>query len=660
MHRFGPAVQHIFTSSACKQSSFVAATQTSRKLHRVCPSLFAEVQPFLSSAVHIGVAGLPLTPVLATPSMEYRVLPTKRRGLALRDSVSNGSPDHAADESWNSLVRNGGGGEALQETDWLKMQTAKAYIDSAKYAHQMQLRSSLPVDSDASLSDLERDSLADLDLFSEGSAALLAGADNRLTFLGTGCAVPSKYRNVSGILLQLAATDSSMLLDAGEGTWAQLLRVGLSRPDQFGISSSSFDNESGLDEFNHDLEALVSLRIAQQLKVVWISHPHADHHLGLLTVIAERKRLIKGQSSPSFAPLVVVAPPSVLLFLEENALLDGELAGAFLPLSTRQLDPQDLCDTSDLYWPEETNGMAAPSDAGETKAWPYRHRRVAESCRAQMASSLSQTQAVFASMGLRSVLNVQVTHCRQSFGLVLEGGTGVGDAAIFKLVYSGDTRPCNLLTEHGRGATILIHEATFEDDKLHEAVAKRHSTLGEALDVGAAMGAHRVVLTHFSQRYPSMPQIESASTHLDADLQIQPQQQYQRKVSRRGGVNSCNFIVAFDFMHVSFRDLLWAPTVTDVLERVFPPVAIDADEINDVELDEEREVSAGVDTKQKQQSGKKGGREKPPSVTRDCTCCDRNVSDEGSAHIAQMAMECSVHVARAGKRKAEQLNKPPL
>lgn len=50
--------------------------------------------------------------------------------------------------------------------------------------------------------------------------------------------------------------------------------------------------------------------------------------------------------------------------------------------------------------------------------------------------------------------------------------------------YSGDSRPSARLVEAGRDATLLIHEATFEDDMMSEAVAKKHSTTGEAIDIG--------------------------------------------------------------------------------------------------------------------------------------------------------------------------------
>jgi ribonuclease Z len=57
----------------------------------------------------------------------------------------------------------------------------------------------------------------------------------------------------------------------------------------------------------------------------------------------------------------------------------------------------------------------------------------------------------------------------------------------------------------GKNATLLIHEATFENDLIEDALEKRHSTTEEAVKVGERMNAHSVLLTHFSQRYPKVP-----------------------------------------------------------------------------------------------------------------------------------------------------------
>jgi ribonuclease Z len=54
----------------------------------------------------------------------------------------------------------------------------------------------------------------------------------------------------------------------------------------------------------------------------------------------------------------------------------------------------------------------------------------------------------------------------------------------FQKRYSGDTRPCDRLIEAGKHATLLIHEATLEDDMKAEAISKKHSTTAEAVEVG--------------------------------------------------------------------------------------------------------------------------------------------------------------------------------
>ena len=88
----------------------------------------------------------------------------------------------------------------------------------------------------------------------------------------------------------------------------------------------------------------------------------------------------------------------------------------------------------------------------------------------------------------------------------------------FKFSYSGDCRPSRNFAKIGKGSTVLLHEATFDDDTKGDAIAKKHSTISEAIGVGVAMGARRVLLTHFSQRYsklPSMNDIDRASLKLE-------------------------------------------------------------------------------------------------------------------------------------------------
>ena len=50
--------------------------------------------------------------------------------------------------------------------------------------------------------------------------------------------------------------------------------------------------------------------------------------------------------------------------------------------------------------------------------------------------------------------------------------------------FSGDTVPSDRLIRAGANATLLIHEASMADDQIKMATVKRHSTFGQAVDVG--------------------------------------------------------------------------------------------------------------------------------------------------------------------------------
>lgn len=115
-----------------------------------------------------------------------------------------------------------------------------------------------------------------------------ARASPRLLFLGTGCAEPSKYRGGSAILLSVPppppplaaahnppAEEKFALLDAGEGCAGALLRA--LGPD-------------------------AARRALRSLRLVLISHHHADHLLGLPGLLAAAAEA--GAPSP---PVVVGA-----------------------------------------------------------------------------------------------------------------------------------------------------------------------------------------------------------------------------------------------------------------------------------------------------------------------------------------------------------------
>lgn len=80
--------------------------------------------------------------------------------------------------------------------------------------------------------------------------------------LGTAAAIPSRFRNVSSTSINIKGC-GNILLDAGEGTFAQLFR-------RFGDATNEY---------------------LANLKILFISHMHADHHIGAIRVLQQRKEV---------------------------------------------------------------------------------------------------------------------------------------------------------------------------------------------------------------------------------------------------------------------------------------------------------------------------------------------------------------------------------
>jgi ribonuclease Z len=114
-----------------------------------------------------------------------------------------------------------------------------------------------------------------------------------------------------------------------------------------------------------------------------------------------------------------------------------------------------------------------------------------------------------------------------------------------------------------KDATLLVHEATFEDELQDEAITKKHSTTAEALEVAAAAGAYRTLLTHFSTRYPRIPVMKPP---------VSVSEEGAAAAEGAGGSDLAalgSVLVAFDFMTVNLADLAWMPRMLPVLDELF-------------------------------------------------------------------------------------------
>ncbi|KAJ2739125.1 hypothetical protein H4R23_000684 [Coemansia sp. Cherry 401B] len=266
--------------------------------------------------------------------------------------------------------------------------------------------------------------------------------------IGTGSSVPSIYRNVSGNVVSVRGY-GGMVLDCGEAT-VSLLRRFLGHPQR---NPHSARIGQSYDEF------------VRTLRLLYISHMHADHHLGAVQLLHDWSRL-----AADSARLTVLAPARFWAWLEDYAGVQDVGLGRL-----------DFVDCGDLRGGSAGAAGAAGAHVARLKA----------------------------GLGLAEVQTCSVVHCPWAYGVSLTHASG------WKLVYSGDTRPCASLVALGRAGgtapTIVLHEATLPDELHADAVAKRHSTVSEAVAMALGMRAENLLLTHFSQRCMVLPRWSAAN-----------------------------------------------------------------------------------------------------------------------------------------------------
>ncbi|KAJ9120156.1 hypothetical protein QFC22_003055 [Naganishia vaughanmartiniae] len=323
-----------------------------------------------------------------------------------------------------------------------------------------------------------------------------------VTPFGTGSAIPSKYRNGFG----------GVLLDAGEGTLGQMRR-------RFGTRGMSEE-------------------IYPNLRIVFISHMHADHHLGLRLVLEDRLRTNPQQT------LYIVAPSYILLHLVENGMRIGDQHG-----KTRFVDIIAYEEWIKNGRPE-INGKHSSTQAS-VEAEPEQmffqpHYRLRRDLNIKAVKAMEQD------LDLTTFLTPEVNHRGKAYGLAMQHKSG------WKITYSGDTMPSQSLIAAGRDSTLLIHEATLEDTQVEMALAKAHSTFGQAIDVGS--------------RYPKLPRIQP----------FDPTSEQTRPV----------IALAFDLMTLRLRSFHKMETYNDAFQALFQEMA----EV-EPESDEEEETQGKNENK---------------------------------------------------------------
>jgi len=268
----------------------------------------------------------------------------------------------------------------------------------------------------------------------------------RITFLGTGGSVPSPHRNPSAIAVRRES--ELFLFDCGEGTQQQMMRA----------------------------------KTGMKITAIFITHFHADHVLGIPGLLQTLS--LQGRTEP----LEIYGPKGVRRFLYH--LLS-------LGYASKNFDVKAI---------ELQHGDVIRRQNYEIRAFKTEHNirsigYVLEE--AMRPGKFNRERAI--ELGLKpGPLFSKLQHGESVFvnGREIRPEDVLGPPRPGrKIVYTGDTRPCESVIQAAENADILIHDGSLAEAEKELAIEYMHSTVTEAAEVAAKANVRKLILTHISARY---------------------------------------------------------------------------------------------------------------------------------------------------------------
>jgi len=277
-----------------------------------------------------------------------------------------------------------------------------------------------------------------------------------ILFLGTGASIPSRDRAMPCIAIR--QTTDIILFDCGEGSQRQLM-----------ISPFSFMKIAG----------------------IFITHMHGDHFLGLPGLLQTMG------ASGRKDPLIVCGPQGIKEGVETVlSVCPGDI--------NYHIDIKELKDRDAVKF----NGFEVSAFQNEHNL-PSLGYVLKED---DIPGKFDKKKAT--ELGIKvgpDFSRIQNGECVRGITPEMVMGSSRHGCSV---VYSGDTIPCERLTEAAKGADVLIHESTFSE--VHEKLAKEHwhSTSTQAASTAKECGCRALMLVHISNRYEDLDMIKDETVEI--------------------------------------------------------------------------------------------------------------------------------------------------
>lgn len=289
-----------------------------------------------------------------------------------------------------------------------------------------------------------------------------------LIFLGTGAGVPSKERNVSAIALTLLQElNATWLFDCGEATQHQILNTTI-KP--------------------------------RKINKIFITHLHGDHIFGLPGLLSSRS--FQGGDEM----LTIYGPKGIKKYIETS--LEVSSSHLTYPLNIIEFTEGLLFEDEKFIVTCKLLTHGIPS---------YGFRIVEKDTPGELLVDKLKALNIKPGPVYRTIKENQITLLPN--GKEINQSDFIGPPRPGRIIcILGDTRSTEKNESFVRNADILVHEATFSDEKRHLAHKFFHSTTIEAATLAKNAHVKKLIMTHISARY----QIEDLDSLKQEALSVFP------------------------------------------------------------------------------------------------------------------------------------------
>jgi ribonuclease Z len=284
----------------------------------------------------------------------------------------------------------------------------------------------------------------------------------KVTILGSNSASPAHDRHPSSQILDVE--NDYYMIDCGEGTQFQLNKYQVSR---------------------------------SRIRAIFISHLHGDHYLGLLGLLTTMSMSNREE------PLTVVGPNGLKEIIELQCMYSKTIL---------------RFDITYIVFEANVSSLIYEDNKVKVTTIPLMHK-------VDTSGYLFQEQPKKRNIIKDKIVEFQIpiekiSGIKNGDDLMLDNGQVIANHELTtapqkpkSFAYCSDTMYHEPIIPIVEGVDMLYHEATFLEKEIERAEFTKHSTTKDAATIAQKAKVHKLMIGHYSSRYPDLSLLLSETKH---------------------------------------------------------------------------------------------------------------------------------------------------